>query len=159
MYSANERVLEWSISSLPALPSLFPSFLLSPSTSAAFGASSNGLEVEGRERMFDPGAWGRPRSVGLQLPPRVRVKRVVYAHARALGQRNVNGNGAFVRCPRPRMRQQRCCFGAAKMGQGDGRTDRAEGRSVPGSDALGERRVGDRERDLVAQGERGRTTR
>ena len=72
--------------------------------------------------MFDPGAWGRPRSVGLQLPPRVRVKRVVYAHARALGQRNVNGNGAFVRCPRPRMRQQRCCFGAAKMGQGDGRS-------------------------------------
>ena len=48
----------------------------------------------------------------------------------------------------PRMRQQQRCVEQrwAKA------TDETEGRLVGRSDVLGERRVGDRERDLVAQG-------
>ena len=107
--------------------------------------------------MFDPGAWGRSRSgrpIGLPVP------RVVYALARALGQRQWQRclrrrrRRRRHRCPRPRMRQQRRCVGA-KMGQGDGRTEPKVGLS----DALGERRVGGRERDLVAQGERSHAAR
>ena len=67
--------------------SFLASSLLIPSTSSAFRASSDGLEVEGRERMFDPGAWGRP--IGLPAHP----CRVWCMRARS---GNVNGNGAFV---------------------------------------------------------------
>ena len=122
---------------------LLPCFL--PSTSSAFRASSDGLEVEGRERMFDPGAWGR--SIGLPA----HAYRVWCMRARS-GNVGI-GNGAFVDrprpgWPRPRMRQQQRCVEQrwAKA------TDETEGRLVGRSDALGERRVGDRERDLVAQG-------
>ena len=99
-----------------------------------------------RKCMLDPGAWGRSvdRSGDRSVYPRAR-RTVCGVCARALGQH------LWQRCPRrrprprPRMRQQWRCFGA-KMGQGDGRNRR----SVSPPDALGERRGGDRERDLVA---------
>ena len=135
------RVLEWGISSLSFVrPSVLPS---------AFRASSLRLEAEGRQRMYDPGARGRwwrscRRSIGLRL---LWCKR-----ASALKQRQWQrclpslvlawATEVLLRWGKdgPRRRRRR-------------RTEGRSRRSVPWMDALGERRGGDRERDLVAQGE------
>ena len=65
---------------------------------------------------------------------------------------NVNGNGAFLRSSSHEATEVLLRWGK----DGPRRRRRTEGRSrrsVPWTDALGERRGGDRERDLVAQGE------
>ena len=91
------------------------------------------------------GRWWRScrRSAGLRLLwcKRARVHRS-----------NVNGNGAFLRSSSHEATEVLLRWGK----DGPRRRRRAEGRSrrsVPWTGALGERRGGDRERDLVAQGE------
>ena len=147
VYSANERVLEWSISYLSAFPSSLPPFL-SRRLRRRFARPPTVWKWKDASACstLEPG-------VGRSVCPRTRAACGVCARAQATSMATVPSSP-----PPSSLSSSSYEATAALLWSKDGPRRRTEPK-VGLSDALGERRVGDRERDLVAQGERSHATR